>query len=152
MQTNAPTLSRPDITLSLRRGATRLLRQAGFAVVAEMSFASGRRADLVALRPNHEIWVIEIKSGLADFRADSKWPDYSDYCDGLAFAVPPDFPQALISPPVGLIVADGHGGELVRAPGLTPLAAPRRKALTLGFAQLAASRLMRHEDPDFEGF
>jgi hypothetical protein len=152
MQTNAPTLSRPDITLSLRRGATRLLRQAGFAVVAEMSFASGRRADLVALRPNHEIWVIEIKSGLADFRADSKWPDYSDYCDGLAFAVPPDFPQALISPPVGLIVADGHGGELVRAPGLTPLSAPRRKALTLGFAQLAASRLMRREDPDFEGF
>lgn len=152
MQSRVSSLSRPDITQGIRRGTTRFLRQAGFAVVGEMTFASGRRADLVALKPNHEIWVIEIKSGLADFRADSKWPDYSDYCDALAFAVAPDFPQALIPHPIGLVVADAFGGELLREPARTPLAPARRKALTLAFAQLAASRLMRLEDPDFEGF
>lgn len=143
-------VARPDITLALRRGATRFLRQAGYAVVSEMTFASGRRADLVALRPNHDIWIIEIKSGIADFRADLKWPEYAGYCDALAFAVAPDFPMELIPPHVGLIVADSYGGELVRAPERIMMAPARRKAVTLAFAQLAATRLTRIEDPDFE--
>jgi hypothetical protein len=144
--------ARPDITLSVRRGATRYLRQAGFVVGSEMTFASGRRADLVALRPDHEIWVIEVKSGLADFRADNKWPDYSDYCDGLVFAVDAAFPVELIPAEVGLIIADAFGGELLRQPERRPLAAARRKALTLAFAQLVAGRLMAIEDPDFDPF
>jgi hypothetical protein len=143
-------MARPDVTVAVRRGATRLLRQSGYAVVSEMTFASGRRADLVALRPNHEIWIVEVKSGIADFRVDAKWPDYAEYCDGLAFAVAPDFPAHLIPAHVGLIVADGYGGELVRTPERLKLAPARRKAVTLAFAQLAATRLMRLDDPDFE--
>ena len=143
------TPARPEVTCAVRRGATRMLRQAGFVVASEMSFASGRRADLVALRPNHEIWIIEVKSGLADFRADRKWSAYADYCDALAFAVPENFPAELIPPHVGLIVADGFGGEMLRQPSLSPLAPSRRKALTLAFAQLVAARLMTIEDPDF---
>ncbi len=145
-------LARPDITRSVCRGATRWLRQAGFAVVAEMTFGNGRRADLVAIKPNHDIWIIEVKSGLADFRADQKWGHYADYCDALAFAVGPDFPQDLIEPPVGLIIADAFGGMMLREPERLPLAPARRKAVTLAFAQLAAGRLMRLDDPDFEGF
>ncbi|MGL4437980.1 MAG: MmcB family DNA repair protein [Bosea sp. (in: a-proteobacteria)] len=143
-------VARPDITLAVRRGATRLLRQSGYAVVAEMAFANGRRADLVAIRPNHEIWIIEVKSGLADFRVDVKWHEYADYCDGLAFAVAPEFPPDLIPAHVGLIVADAYGGELLRPPPSIRLSPARRKAVTLAFAQLAASRLMRLDDPDFE--
>ena len=142
--------SRPDHTLAIRRGATRYLRQAGCVVAQEMSFANARRADLVAVRPNHDIWIVEVKSGLADFRADGKWPEYADYCDALCFAVSPDFPQALIPPGIGLIVADGFGGALLRTPERFPLAPARRKALMLSFAQLVAGRLMRLEDPGFD--
>lgn len=143
-------IARPEITSAVRRGATRFLRQSGYAVISEMTFGSGRRADLVALRPDHDIWIIEIKSGLADFRVDAKWHEYSAYCDALAFAVTADFPVELIPEPVGLIMADAYGGQLVRAPERLKLAPARRKALVLAFAQLAASRLTRLEDPDFE--
>jgi hypothetical protein len=141
---------RPDITRAIRRGTTRFLSQSGHAVVSEMTFASGRRADLVALKPNHEIWIIEIKSGIADFRVDAKWSDYAAYCDGLALAVAADFPVELIPAHVGLIVADGYGAELLRAPQRLSMSPARRKSITMAFAQLAAARLMRHEDPDFE--
>ncbi len=147
---SADPVSRPDLTLAIRRGATRHLRQAGFVVAQEMTFASGRRADLVAIRPNHDIWIIEVKSGLADFRADNKWPEYADHCDALCFAVSPDFPHGLIPPGIGLIAADSFGGALLRAPERVALAPARRKALTLSFAQLVAGRLMRLEDPGFD--
>lgn len=142
--------SRPEITLGVRRGATRHLRQAGFAVAAEMTFPSGRRADLVALGPTQDIWIVEVKSGLADFRADLKWTEYADYCDALAFAVGPDFPVELIPDPVGLIIADAFGGALIRAPERFPMAPARRKAVTLAFARLVAGRLMGLEDPGFD--
>ncbi len=142
--------SRPDMTLAIRRGATRYLRQAGFVVAQEMTFPSGRRADLVAIRPNHDIWIIEVKSGLPDFRADKKWPEYADYCDALCFAVSPDFPHAIISPDVGLILADAFGGTMLRDPVRAGLAPARRKALMLSFTQLVAGRLMRLEDPAFD--
>jgi hypothetical protein len=146
---SGPGCTRPDMTRAVRRGALRCLRALGFVTAHEMSFASGRRADIVALSPGNDIWIIEVKSGLADFRADAKWPDYHDYCDALAFAVAPDFPQELIREPVGLIVADQFGGELIRPPGRVALAPARRRAVTLAFARLAAQRLMQVEDPDF---
>jgi hypothetical protein len=142
-------LARPETTIAVRRGATRLLRTAGFVTAAEMTFPSGRRADIVALKPNHDVWIVEVKSGLADFRADMKWSEYADYCDALCFAVPIGFPFELIPEPVGLIVADAFGGEMLRAPQRAPMAPARRKAVILAFAQLAAGRLMYLEDPDF---
>jgi hypothetical protein len=144
-------LTRPETTLAIRRGATRVLRQHGFAVVSEMTLGNGRRADLMALKPDGTLWIVEIKSGLADFRADLKWPDYAPYCDALAFAVGADFPLELIGAPTGLIVADAFGGEIIRPPQAEILAPARRKALTLQFARLAASRLMATDDPEFEG-
>ena len=52
---------------------TRLLHALGFRAIAELPLASGRRADLVALRADGEIVIVEIKSSVADFRADRKW-------------------------------------------------------------------------------
>jgi hypothetical protein len=51
---------------------------------------------------------------------------------------------------IGLIVADGFGGALIRAPERQPLAPARRKAVTLAFAQLVAGRLMTLDDPGFD--
>ena len=56
--------------------------------VCELPLASGRRADLVALRHDGEIWIVEIKSSIEDFRVDQKWPDYRLHCDRL-FSPPP---------------------------------------------------------------
>jgi hypothetical protein len=143
---------RPDITRAVTRGAARWLRQAGFVAVEEMVLASGRRADLVALAPDDAIWIIEVKSGLEDYRSDHKWSDYGAYCDAFVFAVSPAFPLDVLdgepgASAAGLILADAHGGDLIRPPQRTPLAPARRRAMTLAFARLASARLMALRDP-----
>lgn len=142
-----PPPTRPDITRIVCRGAGRHLRERGFAIVKEMTFANGRRGDIVALSPSGELLVVEVKSGLADYRIDGKWPDYRDYCDGFLFAVAPEFPIEVLPEDVGLIIADAYGGHLMREPPRHPLSAARRKALTIAFARLAALRLHGAEDP-----
>ena len=109
----------------------------------EMSYTQSI-GDIVVSR---ELWVVEVKSGLADYRVDGKWPDYRDYCDGFLFAVAPEFPREILPEDVGLIVADSYGGELQREPPKHPLAPARRKMLTIAFAKLAAARLALLEDP-----
>lgn len=142
-----PPPTRPDITRIVCRGAGRHLRERGFAIVKEMTFANGRRGDIVALSPSGELLVVEVKSGLADYRIDGKWPDYRDYCDGFLFAVAPEFPIEMLPEDVGLIIADAYGGHLMRDPPRHPLSPARRKALTIAFARLAALRLHGAEDP-----
>src|SRR5262249_43684772 len=65
-----------ETALAVARGTQRLLVSLGHACVCELPLASGRRADLVALGHDGEIWIIEIKSSIEDFRVDTKWPDY----------------------------------------------------------------------------
>ena len=130
----------PDAA-QIARGVLRLLGQHGYNGLTEMTLANNRRADVVAIGGNGKVTMVEIKSSVADFRADSKWPEYRPYCDHFYFAVGHDFPQDLIPADTGLIVADAFGGAILRDPGETPLAAARRKAVTLRFARLAASRL-----------
>ncbi len=138
---------RPDITRSVCRGAARHLRERGFATITEMTFANGRRGDIVALSPSGDLLVVEVKSGIEDYRIDGKWPDYRDYCDAFLFAVAPEFPAEILPEDVGLIVADGYGGALIREAPRHPLAPARRKALTIAFGRLAAARLAGLEDP-----
>jgi hypothetical protein len=138
-----------DTALLVQRGVCRLLRRAGFAVLPEFTLASGRRADVVAINDGGAIWIIEIKSSPADFRSDSKWPEYWGYCDRLFFAIPSDMDSGLIPTETGLIVADGWGAEIVREPDPQSLHASRRKAVTLAFARAAALRLHGLYDPEF---
>jgi len=132
----------------LARGVGRALAQLGYASLAEFPLANGRRADLLALGKNGELIIIEIKSSVADFRSDRKWTSYRDFADRLYFAVPSEFPSLLIPEDCGLIVADGFGAAILRDGALSPLAAARRRALTLRFALAAAARLRRHLDPE----
>lgn len=129
----------------LARGAARLLYDLGYNAIPEFSLATSRRADLFAISKKGEISIVEVKSGVADFRADSKWPEYREYCDRLYFAVSARFPQELIPQEAGLIVADGFGAAILRESPHTPLAPARRKAVTLRFARCAAERLMRQD-------
>jgi hypothetical protein len=122
------------------RGAARLLADLGYAPLAEVSLPNGRRADLMALGPKGQVFIVEVKSGLEDFRADQKWREYRAFCDAFAFAVGPGFPRDALPREPGLIVADGFGGAVLREAPVEPLAGARRKALTLAFARLAALR------------
>ena len=141
--------ARPEVTIAIRRGTCRLMRQAGHSVLLETPLPDGRRADVLAVGRGGEIIIVEVKSSIDDWRVDGKWPDYLDWCDQLYVAVPVDFPQALIPQEVGLIVADAYGGDILRLSPRRPLAAGRRKSLLVDCARLAAERLSRLEDPDF---
>lgn len=136
----AVVITRPETTATVTRGAARFLTALGYAPLAEVTLPNGRRADLMALGPKGEIFIVEVKSGVEDFRVDVKWPEYRPYCDAFAFAVSPEFPREILPDEPGLIVADGFGGAILREAPVEPLAGARRKALTLAFARLAALR------------
>ena len=129
------------------RGVCRMLGELGYATLTEVTLATGRRVDVMALGPRAEILVVEIKSSVADFHADRKWQDYLEFCDRFAFAVGPDFPHALLPVEAGLMIADAYDAHVVRESAATPLSAARRKHLMLRFAQVAGARLARRDDP-----
>ena len=134
--------SRPETTLSVTRGAARLMLDMGYAPLLEVGLPNGRRADVMALGPKGDVVICEVKSGIDDYRVDRKWHEYLPYCDRFAFAVAPEFPQQILPEEPGLIVCDGFGGAVLREAPATPLAPARRKALTIAFARLAAMRAM----------
>jgi hypothetical protein len=133
-------VSRPETTAAVTRGAARLLTALGYAPLAEVTLPNGRRADLMALGPKGEIFIVEVKSSIEDFRTDQKWHEYGPYCDAFAFAVAPEFPREILPEEPGLIVADGFGGAVLREAPVVALAGARRKALTIAFGRLAALR------------
>lgn len=130
------------------RGVARHFQRLGHAVVTELPLANGRRADIVALAGDGAIAILEVKSGLADLAADHKWPDYLPFCDRFYFAVDLDFPRARLPEEPGVVVADGFDAEILREAPTAPLAAARRKAMTLRFARTSAQRLRALLDPD----
>src|SRR5713226_3117441 len=123
----------------LARGVARALAQRGYATLTEVSLANGGRGG--------ELVIVEVKSSLQDFRSDAKWREYREFCDRFYFAVAEDFPHAVIPGECGLIVADGFGAAVLRDAPVMPMAAARRKAVTLRFALLGSERLRRLLDP-----
>jgi hypothetical protein len=123
------------------RGVSRLLLQEGFSPILEFTLANGRRLDVAALGANGTVLGVEIKVAIGDLKQDVKWPEYLEFCELFYFAIPPDFPDELVPPDTGLIVADRYGGAIVRPSPVATLHASRRKAVTLSFAKVAAERL-----------
>lgn len=148
----APILSNPLIdgrqserAMLVRRGVQRLLTEMRAHVLPEISLASGRRADLVALTRTGDIWIIEIKSSIEDFRVDKKWPEYRLFCDRFFFATHPDVPSSIFPDEAGFILSDGYGAEMLRDAPEHRLSPATRKALMLRIARAGASRLLAAE-------
>ncbi|GJE58769.1 MmcB family DNA repair protein [Methylobacterium trifolii] len=133
--------------LRLQRGVRRLFAEMGCVTLPEFSLVNGRRADVIALCGAGRLTIVEIKSSVADFRADRKWPDYRDFCDRFLFAIPETVPESLIPAECGLIVADAFGALVVREAPEHALSPARRKAVTLRFAHSAARLLHALADP-----
>ncbi|MDJ0946474.1 MAG: MmcB family DNA repair protein [Kiloniellales bacterium] len=154
VQTPAPAQPSAEAELqtarAVARGVCRLLGELGQASLTEFTLRTGRRVDVIGLAGDGLITVVEIKSSLADFRADQKWPDYLEFCDRFYFAVPAAFPREVLPVDQGLMVADAYGAEILRPSAeLATLAGARRRSVILRFAQTAAGRLQGLTDPGF---
>lgn len=131
----------------LARGVSRALADHGHATLTEFILGSGRRVDVIGLDRGGGTTIVEIKTSLADFRADRKWPEYLDFCDRFFFAVPEDFPRDILPDGCGLMVADAYGAAILRDSPVLRLNPARRRVQSLRFALVAAERLGRLTDP-----
>ena len=136
-----------ETALMVARGVRRMLRAHGFSSIAELGLLSGRRADIVALHPDGTVHIIEIKSSVADFRADAKWQDYRAHCDRLYFAIADSVPPDIMPSDAGLMLADAYGAHLLREAPEHRMPPATRRAVLLRFAQTAADRLHGLGDP-----
>jgi hypothetical protein len=138
-----------EAALAIARGARRLMRSLGLSTITELGLRDGRRADIVGLAPDGELWIVEVKSCPADFRADRKWRDYAAHCDRLYFAISDATPAEMMPEDAGLILADRFGAAILREAERRPLPPATRRAMMLRFAAVAADRLHRLADPEF---
>jgi len=137
-------------TRRLTRGVCRLLTDLGMGPVTEFRLPNNRRVDVMGLDQAGRFTIVEVKTSPADFRADTKWPEYLPWCDLFYFAVPERFPLELIPEDCGLIVADGYAAAIRREVAERPLHPTRRRRQLLRFALTASERLQRISDPAME--
>ncbi|RDE09371.1 MmcB family DNA repair protein [Pelagibacterium lacus] len=135
--------------LRVQRGVMRYLRSVhDMTCFAEVPLRNGRRADVVGLGCKGEIWIVEIKSSLIDYKVDAKWPHYKEFCDRFFFCKPPELDAGIFPEAEGLMVADGHWGDIMRPAAHDPLPGARRKAMMLKLARLGADRVHALMDPE----
>ncbi len=149
--------ARPERTRLITRAARRYFAALGAEGVPEFAVARGLRADLALLGRDGAITIVEVKSGIEDYRADRKWRGYAEWCDRLYFAVDLDFPagallDAAAPDGIGVVRVDGVDAAELAPAANRPLAPARRKALTLRLALAAAERLRRADDPGLAAF
>ena len=135
------------LTRGLTRGVCRMLTDTGFGPLTEFRLPNRRRADVVGLGSGNEFIIVEVKSTAADFRSDTKWPEYLPYCDRFYFAVPENFPIKILPDDHGLIIADSFGAAIRREAPENPISTLRRRRQLLRFALTASERLNRLRDP-----
>jgi len=131
--------------MMVRKGIQILLNDMRHALLPELVLASGRRVDLITVSDKGEIWIIEIKTSIEDFKVDRKWPEYRNYCDRLFFATHKDVPLEIFPDDCGLFLSDGYGAHMLREAPEHKLPPATRKAVMLNFARAAAQRLMLAE-------
>jgi len=135
------------LTRGLTRGVCRLLTKTGFGPITEFRLPNRRRVDIIGLGSGSEFIIVEVKSSVADYRGDTKWPDYLPYCDRFYFAVPESFPVHILPDDCGIMVADSYGAAIRRGAVERPITTIRRRRQLLRFALTASERLCRLTDP-----
>lgn len=134
----------PDATETtglLTRGVCRLFGGLGFGTLTEFKLSNGRRVDVMAIDRNGDFVIVEIKSTVADYRADRKWHEYLEYCERFYFAVPAGFPVELLPADCGLIVADPYDAAVRRESFSRRVNANRKRRQLIRFALVASDRL-----------
>ena len=132
-----------QVTERVTRGICLMLNELGYETLREFRVGSNRRVDVIGLNPDGEFVIVEVKSSVADFRSDRKWREYLAFCEKFYFAVPEDFPQALLPEECGLMVADSFGGVVRRQSPVGSINGNRKRSQLVRFAVTAAGRLRR---------
>ena len=135
------------LAAALARGVSRTLRAHGGATLTEFTLRTGRRVDVIGVDDDGRVTIVEIKTSVADFRSDGKWPEYLDFCDHFYFAVPEEFPREILPDDCGIMVADAYEALILVPSEARPVNGSRRRALILRFARSAAERLNAYTDP-----
>ena len=86
----------PFCTDDITRGVCRYLRNLGYSPLTEFKLISKRRVDVIGLNGKGRFIIIEIKSSVSDFRADTKWHEYPPYGDQFYFCVANGFPVEIL--------------------------------------------------------
>jgi hypothetical protein len=147
VQAAGRTAAEEPLAAALARGVSRTLQAHGGATLTEFTLRTGRRVDVIAVDDEGRVTIVEIKTSVADFRSDGKWPEYLEFCDYFYFAVPEDFPRELLPDDCGVMVADAYEAVILAPAECRPVNGTRRRALILRFALAAAQRLMFYVDP-----
>ena len=126
---------------AMARGVCRLLADMGYDTLTEFKLKSRRRADVIGLDGGAQFVIVEVKSSLADYRADGKWPEYRPFCDAFYFAVAEGFPVDVLAADCGVMVADAYHADILRPAPAQPMNGNRRRHQVLRFALTAARRL-----------
>lgn len=142
---------RADAAGRIVRGVVRLMTGLDYRSLTEFLLPDGRRADIAAIDARGGFAIVEVKSSVADFRSDGKWPGYRSFCDSFYFAVDPAFPRELLPDDAGIIVTDGYEAAVLRPAPIVTLNPGRRRALLLRFARTASARLTLLADPPGAG-
>lgn len=143
----APAVESRDMAPQLARGVTRFLAEHGHGTLIEFRLPVGRRVDVIGLDRDSRFAIVEVKTSLADFRADQKWREYLPYCDTFYFAVPQGFPHALLPASCGVLIADAYGAAIARPGVEMAMNTTRRRHQLVRFALAASVRLNRIVDP-----
>lgn len=136
-----------SIAEDITRGVMRLMNGLGFASLTEFKLTNNRRVDVAGIDRAGRFIVVEVKSSIADFRADNKWQEYLDFCDLFYFAVDADFPKDILPGDCGLIVSDAYEAAIIRPAQENTMNGNRRRTQTLRFARTGANRLSGQNDP-----
>lgn len=127
--------------LMIRQGVERKMQNFGNSFLAELTLDTGRRCDLICLSPKGKFIIVEVKSSVEDYRVDTKWHEYKNFCDTFYFATHAGVSPSIFPKNEGLIIADEYGAEIVREAGSHPLNAAARKKLLVRYASTATNRL-----------
>jgi hypothetical protein len=84
-------MSTPLVASEIKTAATRYFVKKRMAVNEEMGLCRGGRfrADLLCLSFSGDVTIVEVKSSVADFRADKKWHNYVELSNRFYFAMSP---------------------------------------------------------------
>ena len=88
LKTARNTSPRAETAMALKKACAFMFFKYGYSMTFELGLKSWgkRRADVIGNKVSGDLVLIEVKSSVADFRADDKWTEYLEFADRVYLA------------------------------------------------------------------